>query len=130
MAVADPGAGCQYPPPPPEEGLEAGAAAVAVGLGGGIGREPVRVKPPALVTTAAPRMVAVFSAVADAWPAEVLAGLLVLDDELPHAAVTNQPATGSSSSAGSAVCRSSATEVQRRLVNRSRALGLAQKVMS
>ena len=26
MAVANPGAGCQYPPPPPEEGLEAGAA--------------------------------------------------------------------------------------------------------
>jgi len=26
MAVAAPGAGCQYPPPPPEKGLEAGAA--------------------------------------------------------------------------------------------------------
>jgi hypothetical protein len=48
------------------------------------------VKPPALVTTAVPLMVAVFSAVADdAWPAEVLAGLLELDDELPHAAVTS-----------------------------------------
>jgi hypothetical protein len=45
------------------------------------------VKPPALVTTAVPLMVAVFSAVADdAWPAELLAGLLELDDELPHAA--------------------------------------------
>jgi hypothetical protein len=43
-----------------------------------------------LVTTAVPLMVAVFSAVADdAWPAEVLAGLLELDDELPHAAVTS-----------------------------------------
>ena len=42
------------------------------------------------MTTAAPLMVAVFSAVADdAWPAEVLAGLLELDDELPHAAVTS-----------------------------------------
>ena len=50
-------------------------------------------------------MVVVFSAVADVpWPAEVLAGLLELGDELPHAAVTG---TAAVSRPAQAICYAS-----------------------
>src|SRR5271165_3081932 len=52
------------------------------------GANQYKVKPPAFVSTVAPLIVAVFNAVPDdAWPAGVLAALLELPEELPHAAV-------------------------------------------
>jgi hypothetical protein len=52
------------------------------------GANQYKVKPAAFVSTVAPLIVAVFSAALDdAWLAGVLAGLLELAEELPHAAV-------------------------------------------